>query len=238
MNNTQANYINNGLLESTIMLLQKLNTDDQYYCIAGIPGPTLEMRSGTLPKGCICPKEFRDELIERLGLNRQVLQEYLKEMDKKYDFYALIKSIETLIPEDMQQPFFEDFIVAIERKIQGSSIWHNNATAIRKLTFKVNQKDVLISYPNDLVTIGLIMEIFLEYTYDLKKDILEVDEIYDLGANIGLSSIFFSTINPACHIKCVEPFAPNATHLKDNIAHNGINAEIIPMAVSIRNTVM
>ena len=32
-------------------LLDRLSTEDKYWCVAGIPGPLLEMRSGTLPKG-------------------------------------------------------------------------------------------------------------------------------------------------------------------------------------------
>jgi FkbM family methyltransferase len=55
--------------------------------------------------------------------------------------------------------------------------------------------------------------------------------ILDLGANIGLATIYFSRLYPSAKIACVEPEYGNLRVLKHNLALNGIAADVFAVAV-------
>jgi FkbM family methyltransferase len=57
--------------------------------------------------------------------------------------------------------------------------------------------------------------------------------ILDLGANIGLSAIYFARTFPGARLACVEPVAENLQVLVANLKLNGVQAEVISAAVDV-----
>ncbi len=55
--------------------------------------------------------------------------------------------------------------------------------------------------------------------------------ILDLGANIGLSAIYFARLFPDAELACVEPAPGNLRGLSKNLKLNSVRAAIIPAAV-------
>jgi len=55
--------------------------------------------------------------------------------------------------------------------------------------------------------------------------------ILDLGANIGLSSVYFGRMYPDARIACVEPHPGNASLLRRNLPANGVRAEVVEAAI-------
>jgi FkbM family methyltransferase len=61
------------------------------------------------------------------------------------------------------------------------------------------------------------------------------ETILDLGANIGLSTIYFSRMFPAARLACVEPAPENVRILSRNLTLNGVRAEVIAAAVDVKD---
>jgi len=59
--------------------------------------------------------------------------------------------------------------------------------------------------------------------------------ILDLGANIGLTSLFFTRKFPNAEIACVEPIPANLELLKKNLELNEVKANIFPAAIAIKD---
>jgi FkbM family methyltransferase len=59
--------------------------------------------------------------------------------------------------------------------------------------------------------------------------------ILDLGANIGLTTIFFGRTFPTARLACVEPVPENLRMLKQNLTMNGIDAEVFSAAIDIED---
>lgn len=55
--------------------------------------------------------------------------------------------------------------------------------------------------------------------------------ILDLGANIGLSTVYFARVFPEARIACVEPIPDNLRVLQCNLVLNGIQATVFRAAV-------
>lgn len=55
--------------------------------------------------------------------------------------------------------------------------------------------------------------------------------VLDLGANIGLTTVYFARSFPAARLACVEPVPSNVRLLEQNLMLNGIQATIFPAAV-------
>jgi FkbM family methyltransferase len=62
--------------------------------------------------------------------------------------------------------------------------------------------------------------------------------ILDLGANIGLSAIYFARLYPESHIACVEPMPENLKLLIRNLRENAVEAEVIAAAVDAKDGVV
>lgn len=62
--------------------------------------------------------------------------------------------------------------------------------------------------------------------------------ILDLGANIGLSTIFLARLYPHSRLACVEPIADNVRLLRHNLELNGIAADVIAAAVDTADGVV
>jgi FkbM family methyltransferase len=59
--------------------------------------------------------------------------------------------------------------------------------------------------------------------------------ILDLGANIGLSSVYFARLFPAAQLACVEPAPDNVRMLARNLALNDVRASVIEAAVDVND---
>ena len=61
------------------------------------------------------------------------------------------------------------------------------------------------------------------------------ETILDLGANIGLTSVYFSRVYPRALLACVEPVLGNVRALTRNLELNSIKAAVFPAAVDPQN---
>jgi len=62
--------------------------------------------------------------------------------------------------------------------------------------------------------------------------------ILDLGANIGLSAIYFARRYPESRIACVEPMPGNLKSLIRNLRENAVEAEVIAAAIDAKDGVV
>jgi FkbM family methyltransferase len=63
------------------------------------------------------------------------------------------------------------------------------------------------------------------------QTLLPVRRLLDLGANIGLASLWFSVISPGVQTACVEPDPRNIQLLEANLSRNNLHASIFACAV-------
>ncbi len=66
-----------------------------------------------------------------------------------------------------------------------------------------------------------------------ETDALNVHRVLDLGSNVGLATLFFSSRFPHAEFACVEPFKGNVAILRELIRRNGINASVFEGAIGI-----
>jgi FkbM family methyltransferase len=59
--------------------------------------------------------------------------------------------------------------------------------------------------------------------------------ILDLGANTGMTAVYFGRIYPQAELACVEPIPRNLRVLERNLELNAIRAEVIPAAVDAKD---
>jgi FkbM family methyltransferase len=87
------------------------------------------------------------------------------------------------------------------------------------LTYRLNRGDL-----------QSIREVFLQESYRLPF-CLQPRSLVDLGANIGITSIWFSQHYPIEKIIAIEPNPNNADILRRNLLNNKINARVIEAAI-------
>jgi FkbM family methyltransferase len=93
-------------------------------------------------------------------------------------------------------------------------------------------KDYTVSYTNEKEFKGLVREIFMRNTYfvELNK---ENPTIVDIGAHIGLTTLYYKKLFPQSTVIAVEPHPANIKLLKQNVAQNLLtNVHIIEGAVA------
>jgi FkbM family methyltransferase len=82
-------------------------------------------------------------------------------------------------------------------------------------------------------------QIFVEREYAPIDGEQEVRLVFDCGANVGYSSIYFLNRFPHCRVMAVEPDPENVSLLRMNLRPYGDRVEIIPAAVwSTRSTLV
>ena len=87
-----------------------------------------------------------------------------------------------------------------------------------KLTYRLNRGDI-----------QAVREVWVEECYRPPVDI-PIDTVVDLGANIGLTSLWYAT-HGASRLLCVEPLPENATLARRNLVQNGVRADFVQAAV-------
>lgn len=216
-------------LDSTLKyFFDKLTLEEKYKCILGIPGEFLELRSGYFPAGVDTEKDFRDYLVKIANIDLSKLKkESIKNIE--YKFLDIFSKYDEIIPDDKDKYLlFSNYLKFLSQKNEGIANMENYTDKVNITNFFIKDRDIKISYPDDIVSLGLIWEVFGEEVYYFDKP---VQHIYDFGANIGLSTIYFNLLNPEAKITCIEPLEKNIKLLKKNLKDNSISAEIIEGAV-------
>ena len=110
------------------------------------------------------------------------------------------------------------------------------ALAERETTvrLRVDGAPLQLTFPEPFRLFVLLCdEIFVRRTY-LVPDAAPVPVVYDLGANIGLGTLFLARRFPGARLVAVEPLPSNLRLLHKNLADNGVDAEVRPVAASAR----
>lgn len=94
-----------------------------------------------------------------------------------------------------------------------------------RITFRKNQSDLYILRENFVHNI---------YDFEYEKFLPEVSYILDLGANIGLSSLYFQMRFQNAQIICVEPVQENIEILKQNAYINNFSWEVEKAAIQAK----
>jgi FkbM family methyltransferase len=81
---------------------------------------------------------------------------------------------------------------------------------------------------DDILTLN---EVFCREDYRVSNDIRSV---VDMGANIGVSALYFLTCNPTVHCHLYEPVPHNLERLKQNIAPFADRVTLHPVAIGAR----
>jgi len=92
-----------------------------------------------------------------------------------------------------------------------------------RLTYRLNKGDI-----------WSLREVWLFECYAFPADI-HPQRILDLGANIGLTSVWLSTRYSAKKLVAVEPVASNETLARRNLEQNNLDAVVIPAAVGCKD---
>jgi methyltransferase, FkbM family len=101
-----------------------------------------------------------------------------------------------------------------------------------KYNFKINKKSrevYLRTYAGD---IDIFYEIFWKKVYKFSHT-RQPRTIIDLGANVGLASLFFISEFPSCKIYAVEPVQDNVDVLKKNLAKQVIDKQVIIIEAAV-----
>jgi FkbM family methyltransferase len=89
---------------------------------------------------------------------------------------------------------------------------------------------IILTYRLNRGDLQSIREVFLQESYRLPFS-LQPKSLVDLGANIGITSIWFSQHYPIEKIIAIEPNPNNAEILRRNFLNNKINARVIEAAI-------
>ena len=98
-------------------------------------------------------------------------------------------------------------------------------------TFRlVTRQGAVVYYRAHRGDVQGVREIFIDEIYRLPSGLAPLN-LVDLGANIGLASVWLGTTYPLARIIAVEPIKENATLLRRNAEANGLSLEVIMTAV-------
>ena len=78
---------------------------------------------------------------------------------------------------------------------------------------------------------SVLSEVFLGGVYDVQCD--DVHAIVDLGANIGLTTLYLSIRYPSATIASIEPMEHNVRMLRETIVLNGVNSQVFAGAIGV-----
>ncbi len=106
------------------------------------------------------------------------------------------------------------------------------------IVFRFNGKNIKIFLRENEDDFSILREIFLYGSYfrkELKDESMQ--SIFDIGAHIGTSVLFFNALYPKSKIFCFEPSLSSRQMLKKNLAINGVDAFIFPFAVGVEGKI-
>jgi FkbM family methyltransferase len=116
-------------------------------------------------------------------------------------------------------------IVLYRVLLLGGDRWSNHERQIRlrdgsTVTYRLNRGDI-----------QTIREVWIDETYRLPVPLDGTETVVDLGANIGLSSIYLAGRSGCKRLLAVEPDAENLRLAEANFRANGTPGELVPAAV-------
>jgi FkbM family methyltransferase len=92
-----------------------------------------------------------------------------------------------------------------------------------------------IHYQDEALLRELLWEIFVEQRYEL-GELPEQAQVFDVGANIGIATLFFATRSPGVRIQAYEPDPETFLLLQRNVQENGLeNVQLHNCALSDRS---
>lgn len=92
-----------------------------------------------------------------------------------------------------------------------------------------------ISYRANRGDIQTVREVWLAETYRLPFEVNQLDTVVDLGANIGLTSVYLARRYHARRLIAVEPLRANAELARLNFEQNHIESTLIEAAVGAKD---
>lgn len=99
------------------------------------------------------------------------------------------------------------------------------------LADKINGRQIKIRVRDDNnADLMVLDEVFIQTQYDIKRSI-QVRSVLDIGANIGVSGLYFASKYPGAELECVEPLSENLDLLKENLTINGVNARVHELGI-------
>jgi FkbM family methyltransferase len=93
-----------------------------------------------------------------------------------------------------------------------------------EITYRLNRGDL-----------QAIREVWLDETYRLPVELAQIETLIDLGANIGLTSLYLGRRHGCSNILAVEPDPSNARLARINLERNGLPGEVVEAAVAPRD---
>lgn len=108
----------------------------------------------------------------------------------------------------------------------GSSLFRSRRRAC--LRCRCNGRDVSVELRRHGGDVFTLYEVLGALPYAAPYELLgRVETVVDLGANIGLTSLYYTTLFPTCRVIAVEPEPENFDLLSINCRLNGVNATCI-----------
>lgn len=92
---------------------------------------------------------------------------------------------------------------------------------------------VHLSTIEEAITLRYILANETAYIETVVSGLEPGDVVWDVGANIGVHSCLFG--KHAEEVVSIEPYPPNVRRLRKNVEANGVDAEILPIALSNRD---
>jgi FkbM family methyltransferase len=129
---------------------------------------------------------------------------------------------------DLPSAFRMGFDLATFRLLE--AVWAPSGK-IRRVRIR---PDTRLSYRQNKGDIYSIHEIWFEESYRLPVE-LQPHVLVDIGANIGMTSLWLAKQYRCKRIIAVEPSAGNAAVARENFANNGIAAEVFEAAAGSRD---
>jgi FkbM family methyltransferase len=113
--------------------------------------------------------------------------------------------------------------------------WHHAFKKdVAELTVNVVDRNVVL--PNHSSSQYILKEIFVTEVYAMKKTFHQPVSILDLGANVGLSSLYFLEQCPVKEIVCLEPDTSNFNRLQQNLRSKQVKIQLHNAAVGLETT--
>lgn len=157
------------------------------------------------------------------------MKSFIRKKERLNTIYRLF-----LLGNDLKSKFF---------LLKYSIVFHLKKIGIN-LTW--TQKDIIINikfhghiykvYARDNINfLGVFREIFGEEQYKINLEKEKIKTIFDIGAHIGLCTIYYNRFYLDAQFYCVEPDVNNYKFLRNNILENKIKAIALNKAITGNN---
>lgn len=110
-----------------------------------------------------------------------------------------------------------------------------NFSAPQPFSLTLFERDITLHFREGTTDVGTFIEVFRDKIYPLPSK-FQPQVILDIGANIGMTALYFSLLFPQAEIHSFEPIESNLDILRRNIEGNGLtNVHIHPYGLGDRD---